>query len=89
MPQFCIIQCSEYFLLKECIPKCFQDFMLVHYSDCIPCQDQQLLPDLSTIFWDFQQTFVAAEHKQDCRGLANKIQCLARKIRTVWLLATH
>ena len=35
------------------------------------------------------QTFVAAERKQDCGGLANKIQCLARKIATAWLLPTN
>ena len=35
------------------------------------------------------QTFVAAERKQDCRGLANKIQCLARKIAIAWLLPTN
>ena len=36
-----------------------------------------------------EPTTVAAERKQDYRGLASKIQCLARKITTVWLLRTN
>ena len=35
-PQFCITQCLECLCPKECIPKLFQDFLQVHYSDSIP-----------------------------------------------------
>ena len=33
--------------------------------------------------------FMAAERKQDGRGLASKSQRLARKIRAAWLLRTN
>ena len=36
---------------KECIPERFQGFLRVYYSDRIPCQGLQPLPDLFRIFW--------------------------------------
>ena len=77
-PEFYITQCLECLSFQEHIPERFQDCLQTHNSG-------QPLPDLSTIFWRCA-SFVAAELQQNCRVLANKIQCLGSKITTAWLL---
>ena len=72
-------------------PKGMHSRTLSYFSDRIPLSEPAAaarpLYDILEMLV-IARPLMAAERKQDCRGLASKSQCLARKIRAAWLLRT-